>query len=164
LRRGVVGVRSFEDAVQDREVTRRENTVFGSVGVPPKRGAVSDGDDGEREEEQKAAVRRGRGRPRSVDASERVYVRMSAQLYDELEALRRRHDVNTSEVVRFALKLLVNSPEDMLRAIREDPEAVRTVPVRRRITASRASAEGPRQGALRRAPGVSGARGSLRAS
>ncbi len=100
------------------------------------------------------------GRPVTVQGGERVTVRLSPELYDELQAMRakvraRGRELSTSEAVRWLVKFAVDSPGDLVRAIIEDPNAQQTQAIERSSTKSRR----PRAGAAGPARGPRGRRG-----
>jgi hypothetical protein len=80
----------------------------------------------------KGATNKRMGRPPTVQGGGQLTIMLSPALYEELERLRVQHQLTKSQLVRFAVAMLVDSPGDLVRAMREDPQAIRTVAERRR--------------------------------
>jgi hypothetical protein len=72
----------------------------------------------------KGGARAGAGRKPTVHGVEKVQIRISPELLEEVRAYARREHVSMSESFRMALRVMVNSPGDLWAAMVEDPEAV----------------------------------------
>jgi hypothetical protein len=71
------------------------------------------------------------GRPVTVGASDQIAVRVSPEMHDRLRASAEAAHVSMADAVRLVLGLVIDSPADVLAAMVEDPEAMRTVFVER---------------------------------
>jgi Arc/MetJ-type ribon-helix-helix transcriptional regulator len=73
----------------------------------------------------------GSGRPVTIHGDTRVTVRVSRELLDKVTATTEAQHVSRSEAIRLVLQLLADSPGDVVAAMKADPQAARTVFVKR---------------------------------